>query len=182
MEFKPTSIPDVVLIRPQVHGDARGFFLEAWHEAKFAEGGIDARFVQDNHSRSMRHTLRGLHYQIQRPQGKLVRVVSGEVFDVAVDLRRSSATYGRWVGVVLNATTHEMLWVPPGFAHGFLVLSDTADFVYKCTELYVPEWDRSLRWNDPRLKIEWPLPKGAAPILSRKDAEAPALPDAESYP
>ncbi len=182
MDFEPTSIQEVVRIRPKVYGDARGFFLESWNEAKFAAGGIAARFVQDNHSRSVRHTLRGLHYQVERPQGKLVRVVSGEVFDVAVDLRRSSATFGRWVGATLNATTHEMLWIPPGFAHGFLVLSDSADFVYKCTELYVPEWDRSLRWNDPGSKIEWPLPQGAVPILSAKDANAPELSSAECYP
>jgi dTDP-4-dehydrorhamnose 3,5-epimerase len=182
MDFEPTRIPEVLLIRPEVFGDSRGFFLESWHEAKFSAGGIEARFVQDNHSRSMRHTLRGLHYQVERPQGKLVRVVTGEVYDVAVDLRRTSATFGRWVGVILNATTHEMLWVPPGFAHGFLVLSETADFVYKCTEFYVPEWGRALRWNDPRLSIDWPLPQSVAPILSRKDAEAPGFLDAECFP
>lgn len=181
MDFVPTSISEVVLIRPKVYGDARGFFTEWWHEAKFAAGGIEGRFVQDNHSRSIKHTLRGLHYQLHRPQGKLIRVVTGEIYDVAVDLRRSSPSFGRWVGTMLNAATHEMLWVPPGFAHGFLVLSDSADFLYKCTEFYAPEWDRTVRWNDPRLNIEWPLPPGVRPMLSAKDANAPELAIAECY-
>jgi dTDP-4-dehydrorhamnose 3,5-epimerase len=182
MEFEPTAIPDVVLIRPKVFGDARGFFLETWEERKFETGGIDARFVQDNHSRSARHTLRGLHYQIQRPQGKLVRVVTGAVFDVAVDIRRSSPTFGRWVGVTLSAENHHMLWVPPGFAHGFVVLSESADFIYRCTDFYAPQFERAIQWNDPDLKVEWPLPEGTTPVLSAKDAIAPRFRDAEYYP
>ena len=182
MEFEPTEIPDVVLIRPKVFGDARGFFLESWEERKFETGGIDARFVQDNHSRSARHTLRGLHYQIQRPQGKLVRVVTGTVFDVAVDIRRSSPTFGRWVGVTLSAENHHMLWVPPGFAHGFVVLSESADFLYRCTDFYAPQFERAIQWNDPDLQIKWPLPEGTRPVLSPKDAAAPRFRDAEYYP
>jgi len=182
MEFEPTAIPDVVLIRPKVFGDARGFFLESWEESKFESGGIDARFVQDNHSRSTRHTLRGLHYQIQRPQGKLVRVVTGSVFDVAVDIRRSSPTFGRWVGATLSAENHHMLWVPAGFAHGFVVLSDSADFLYRCTDFYAPQFERAIQWNDPDLRVDWPLPEGAVPVLSAKDAVAPRFRDAEYFP
>lgn len=182
MEFEPTAIPDVVLIRPKVFGDARGFFLESWEERKFAAGGIKAKFVQDNHSRSARNTLRGLHYQIQQPQGKLVRVVTGAVFDVAVDIRRSSPTFGRWVGVTLSAENHHMLWVPVGFAHGFIVLSESADFVYRCTDFYAPGAERAIQWNDPDLKVEWPLPGGAVPVLSAKDAVAPRFRDAEYFP
>ncbi|HKT73134.1 MAG TPA: dTDP-4-dehydrorhamnose 3,5-epimerase [Steroidobacteraceae bacterium] len=182
MQFEPTAIPDVVLIRPKVFGDARGFFLESWEERKFAAAGIDAKFVQDNHSRSARHTLRGLHYQIQQTQGKLVRVVSGTVFDVAVDIRRSSPTFGRWVGVTLSAENHEMLWVPPGLAHGFLVLSDSADFLYRCTDFYAPPHERAIRWDDPDLGVKWPLPTGAQPLLSPKDAVARGFRDAECFP
>jgi dTDP-4-dehydrorhamnose 3,5-epimerase len=182
MEFEPTSIPEVVLIRPQVHGDARGFFLESWHQEKFAAGGIAARFVQDNHSRSVRHTLRGLHYQIVRPQGKLVMAINGSVFDVAIDLRRGSPTFGKWVAAQLDDVNHHCLWIPPGFAHGFLVLSESADVVYKCTEYYSPGHDRSIKWNDRELDIAWPLPHGAQPILSRKDAEAARFRDAELFP
>jgi dTDP-4-dehydrorhamnose 3,5-epimerase len=182
MEFEPTAIPDVVLIRPKVFGDARGFFLESWEERKFAAAGIDAHFVQDNHSRSGRHILRGLHYQIQHPQGKLVRVVSGAVFDVAVDIRRSSPTFGRWVGVTLSAENHHMLWVPPGFAHGFVVLSDSADFLYRCTDFYAPQHERAVLWNDPDLGVKWPLPPGAEPVLSTKDAAAKHLREAEVFP
>lgn len=182
MQFEPTEIPDVVLIRPQVFGDSRGFFLETWHERKFAAAGIDAHFVQDNHSRSGQHILRGLHYQIQQTQGKLVRVVTGSVFDVAVDIRRSSPTFGRWVGAVLSQENHHMLWVPPGFAHGFVVLSASADFLYRCTDFYAPAHERAILWNDPDLDIRWPLPPGAEPVLSPKDAAAPRFRDAEVFP
>ncbi len=182
MEFEPTAIPDVVLIRPKVFGDARGFFLESWEERKFAAAGLEAKFVQDNHSRSTRNTLRGLHYQIQQPQGKLVRVITGSVFDVAVDIRRSSPTFGRWVGVTLSAENHHMLWVPPGFAHGFLVLSDAADFIYRCTEFWAPPYERAIQWNDPDLGIAWPLPAGVEPIISAKDAKATRFKDAEYFP
>ncbi len=182
MQFEPTVIPDVVLIRPHVFGDARGFFLESWEERKFARAGIDARFVQDNHSRSTRHTLRGLHYQKPQSQGKLVRVASGTVFDVAVDIRRSSPTFRMSVGLVLSSENMEMLWVPPGFAHGFLVLSEQADFLYRCTDFYAPAHEKAIRWDDPELGIEWPLPSGARPILSPKDEAAAAFRDAELFP
>lgn len=182
MEFEPTALPEVVLIRPKVFGDARGFFMESWERRKFAAAGLDREFVQDNHSRSGRHILRGLHYQILKPQGKLVRVTSGTVFDVAVDIRRASPTFGRWVGVTLSAENHHMLWVPPGFAHGYLVLSDSADFLYKVTDFWAPEHERAIRWDDPTVGVRWPLPAGAQPVLSGKDAAAPLLGDAEVYP
>jgi len=177
----PTAMADVLVIEPTVHRDVRGFFLESWHEERWTALGLPARFVQDNHSHSMRNTLRGLHYQVEKPQGKLVRVVSGVVFDVAVDLRRSSPTFGRWVGETLAATEQRQLWVPPGFAHGFYVLSDFADLLYKCTEYYLPAGDRALRWDDPDLAIPWPLLNGCPPILSAKDAAAPRLHDAPTY-
>lgn len=182
MDFVPTEIPDVVLIRPKVFGDPRGFFLESWEERKFAAAGLDVKFVQDNHSRSARNILRGLHYQIQQTQGKLVRVVTGAVYDVAVDIRRSSPTFGRWVGATLSDENHHMLWVPPGFAHGFLVLSESADFLYRCTDFYAPPYERAIQWNDPDLKVAWPLPAGVAPLLSAKDAVAPRFKDAEYFP
>jgi dTDP-4-dehydrorhamnose 3,5-epimerase len=182
MEFEPTTIPEVVLIRPKVFGDSRGFFLETWEERKFAASGLDVRFVQDNHSRSARNTLRGLHYQIQQPQGKLVRVVTGTVFDVAVDIRRSSPTFGRWVGVTLSAENHHMLWIPPGFAHGFLVLSESADFIYRCTDFWAPAHERAIQWNDPALNIAWPLPGGVEPLVSPKDAAAKRFGDADHFP
>jgi dTDP-4-dehydrorhamnose 3,5-epimerase len=182
MDFERTRIPDVVLVRPEVFRDGRGFFLESWQERVYASAGLDARFVQDNHSRSVRYTLRGLHYQIARPQGKLVRVATGKVFDVAVDLRRSSPTFGHWVGVVLDGVDHHALWVPPGFAHGFLVLSESADFLYKCTDFYVPSDERSIRWDDPQLAIDWPLPPGERPHLSSRDASAVRFSDAEYFP
>jgi dTDP-4-dehydrorhamnose 3,5-epimerase len=182
MEFAPTEIPDVVLIRPKVFGDARGFFFESWEEKKFAAAGLDMKFVQDNHSRSTRNILRGLHYQVQQPQGKLVRVVTGTVFDVAVDIRRSSPTFGRWVGVTLSEENHHMLWVPAGFAHGFVVLSESADFLYRCTDFWAPAHERAIQWNDPDLNIAWPLPKGVEPVLSGKDAQAKRFRDAEYYP
>ncbi len=181
MRFMPTAIPDVVVVEPDVFGDARGFFLETWHEAKFREGGIDAEFVQDNHSRSRQGILRGLHYQIERPQGKLVRVVTGRVFDVAVDLRRSSPSFGRWFGEELSEDNHRMLWVPPGFAHGFYVLSESADFVYKCTEFYAPEHERCIRWDDPEVGVDWPIPTHAAPLVSAKDADGVAFSEAECF-
>ena len=181
MKATPTAIPEVVLIEPQVFGDARGFFLESWNRRAFeAIVGAGVDFVQDNHSRSARNVLRGLHYQVRQPQGKLVRVTSGEVFDVAVDLRRSSPTFGRWVGERLSASNHRMLWVPPGFAHGFLVLSDWADFLYKTTDYWAPEHERTLLWNDPALGIEWPLE--GEPVLKPKDAAGLTLAEAESYP
>lgn len=182
MEFVRTSIPEVVLVKPRVYGDHRGFFLESWNEAKFAAGGIEARFVQDNHSRSTRNTLRGLHYQIRQPQGKLVRVTRGAVFDVAVDIRRSSPTFGKWVGVELSAANREMLWVPPGFAHGFLALEDDTEFQYKCSGYYAPEHERVISWNDPDLAIHWPLAAGESPTLSPRDAAAAAFQAAEYFP
>ena len=182
MEFVPTRLPEVILIKPRVFGDARGFFFETWHQQKFAAAGIDLRFVQDNHSHSTRHTLRGLHFQIQQPQGKLVRVSRGEVFDVAVDMRRSSPRFGHWVGVTLSDSNHHMLWVPPGFAHGYMALSEEIDFLYKCTDFYAPQFERAIRWNDPQLGVQWPLPAGVAPILSGKDAIAPVFKEAESFP
>lgn len=153
MNIEALAIPEVLLITPRVFGDARGFFLESWNRRSFAAAGLDLDFVQDNHSRSQRGVLRGLHYQIRQPQGKLVRVVAGEVFDVAVDLRRSSPHFGRWVGARLSADNAQMLWVPPGFAHGFLVLSEQADFLYKTTDYYLPEAERCLRWDDPSVEI-----------------------------
>ncbi len=161
MRFTPTEIPAVILVEPVVHGDHRGFFMETWHAAKFREAGLDLAFVQDNHSHSVRNTIRGLHYQIERPQGKLIRVVAGEIFDVAVDLRRSSPTFGRWVGNILSSANRRQLWVPEGFAHGFYVTGDVAEVVYKCTDLYFAEHERTLRWDDPAIGISWPLGVGA---------------------
>ena len=181
MKFTPLAIPAVVLIEPQVFGDVRGFFMETWHAARFAEAGIGAAFVQDNHSRSGRGTLRGLHYQLVHTQGKLVRVVAGEIFDVAVDLRRSSPTFGRWVGSTLSAENKRLLWIPPGFAHGFYVTSDYADFVYKCTDYYHPQSERSLLWNDPQIGVDWPIPPGSEPLLSPKDRAGLPLASAESF-
>lgn len=181
MEFLPLAIPEVVLIRPRVFGDSRGFFMETWERRKFAAGGIDVDFVQDNHSRSSKWTLRGLHYQVKQPQGKLVRVVDGEIFDVAVDMRRHSATFGEWVGARLSSENREQLWVPPGFAHGFLVLSETADVLYKCTDYYAPEHERAVAWNDATLNIEWPFAGDASPNLSDKDRRAPQFAEAECF-
>ncbi|MBU0674698.1 MAG: dTDP-4-dehydrorhamnose 3,5-epimerase [Proteobacteria bacterium] len=180
MIFKPLAIPDVVLITPRVFGDDRGFFMETWQARTFAEAGLDVNFVQDNHSRSRQGILRGLHYQFNHPQGKLIRVVSGEVFDVAVDLRRGSPSFGGWVGEILSAENKRMLWVPPGFAHGFYVVSDTADFVYKCTDYYAPQDERAIRWDDPDLAIAWPLVNNQPPLLSEKDQAASWLRDVES--
>ena len=181
MNFFPTAIPEVVRIEPHVFDDSRGFFLETYRADRMAAAGITAYFVQDNHSGSSKDILRGLHYQIRQAQGKLVRAVSGEIFDVAVDLRRSSPTYGRWVGEVLSADNKRMLWVPPGFAHGFYVLSEWAEVLYKATEYYSPEWERTLIWNDPTVGICWPIPPGVAPILSSKDASGARLENADVY-
>jgi dTDP-4-dehydrorhamnose 3,5-epimerase len=181
MEFIPQAIPDVVLIVPKVFGDARGFFMETWRADVFARAGIDVPFVQDNHSASSRGVLRGLHYQVEQVQGKLVRVLTGEIFDVAVDIRRGSPTFGRWVGAHLSGENKHLLWVPPGFAHGFLVLSERAEVVYKCTDYYAPQHERSILWNDPGLGIEWPLDAGQQPTLSAKDAAAARLEQAETY-
>ena len=170
MEFQPTKIPGVLLVKPDVHGDERGFFLETYHLEKYRAGGIAARFVQDNHSKSRYATLRGLHAQLQSPQGKLVRAVEGEIFDVAVDARRGSPTHGQWVGEVLNATNHHQLYVPPGLLHGFCVLSETAQVEYKCTALYAPSDEISVLWNDPGLGIDWPLDD--EPLLSPRDRDA----------
>ena len=169
MIITPTNLPEVLVVEPKVWGDARGFFFESHHERKYLEAGIDARFVQDNHSRSRRGTLRGLHFQITRPQGKLCRVVSGEVFDVAVDIRVGSPTFGAWTGVTLSAENKRQFWVPPDFAHGFVVTGETALFSYKCTDYYAPEYDGSVLWNDPEIGIEWPVER---PTLSDKDRAA----------
>jgi dTDP-4-dehydrorhamnose 3,5-epimerase len=175
MKISPTTIPDVVVLEPKVFGDARGFFLESYNEEVFRRAtGSELAFKQDNHSRSSKGVLRGLHYQVQQPQGKLVRVVRGAVFDVVVDIRQTSATFGKWAGVELSEDNHRQLWVPPGLAHGFLVLSEIADFLYKTTDYYAPAHERSIAWNDPAIGIEWPL-DGTAPVLSPKDAAAPSL-------
>lgn len=180
MNATPLAIPDVVLIEPKVFGDDRGFFYESFNQAQFeAAVGRPVAFVQDNHSRSARNVLRGLHYQIQQAQGKLVRVVVGEVFDVAVDLRRSSPTFGKWVGAVLSAENKRQLWVPEGFAHGFMVLSDVAEFLYKTTGYYAPQHERCIVWNDPTLAIDWPT--DSEPILSGKDAQGTAFLKAEVF-
>ena len=181
MRFERLEINDIVMVEPRVHGDARGFFLESWQERNFAKAGIDAKFVQDNYSHSVRNTLRGLHYQLLRPQGKLVRVVHGEVFDVAVDVRRQSLTFGKWIGTALSAENHRALWIPPGFAHGFLVLSESADLLYKVTDYYNPGDEVCLRWNDPQIGIDWPLPAGDEPLLSQKDAEGGLLAEVEVF-
>ena len=179
MKVEPLAIPEVRLLTPRAFGDDRGFFLESFNAAVFAEAGLPVEWLQDNHSRSARGVLRGLHYQLNNPQGKLVRVTRGSVFDVAVDVRRSSPSFGKWVGAELSDTNFRMLYVPPGFAHGFLVLSDVADFCYKCTSLWDQPSDRSLRWNDPAIGIEWPLE--GEPQLAGKDAAAPLLADAELF-
>lgn len=181
MNVVETSLPGVLIIEPRVFGDDRGFFIETYNEARYREAGIDAHFVQDNHSRSRQGVLRGLHYQLNQPQGKLVWVKRGRVFDVAVDVREGSATFGQWAGTILDEENHRQLWVPPGFAHGFCVLSDEADFVYKCTELYDPASERGIAWNDPAVGIAWPAL--AVPFaLSDKDAHLPLLKDQPDLP
>lgn len=182
MRFTPTRLPEVVLVEPKVFGDPRGFFMETWHAKKFADGGIDAPFVQDNHSSSSQWVLRGLHYQLRHTQGKLVRVTHGEVFDVAVDVRKSSPTFGQWAGEYLSAANRRMLWVPPGFAHGFLVVSERVEFLYKCTDFYDPSSEQTLLWNDPEIGIEWPLPSGVTPIVSDKDRVGAPLAQVEYLP
>lgn len=181
MKFVPTRIPDVLLIEPDVISDERGFFMETWQRRKFTEAGIDVNFVQDNHSLSIKGTLRGLHYQIKQPQGKLVRVTRGETFDVAVDIRRSSPTFGFWVGVYLSAENKRMLWIPPGFAHGFYVTTEIAEFQYKCTDYYATEYEYCICWDDPEIGVEWPLSANGAPLLSKKDRSGVALNDAALF-
>jgi dTDP-4-dehydrorhamnose 3,5-epimerase len=181
MEFLPTNIPEVVIIQPRIFGDERGFFLETYQSERFAAAGISAQFVQDNHSGSRQGILRGLHYQIHQPQGKLVRVIAGEIFDVAVDLRRSSPTFGKWVCAQLSAQNKQQIWVPAGFAHGFYVVSEWAEVVYKATDYYAPQWERTLMWNDPELAIQWPLCDEQLPFLSAKDTRGASLQEAELY-
>jgi dTDP-4-dehydrorhamnose 3,5-epimerase len=180
VKFQDTPITGVRVIEPRLFGDARGFFMETWRAEAFAEAGIDANFVQDNHSRSARGVLRGLHYQLPNPQGKLIRVAAGVVFDVVVDMRASSPSFGRWFGIELSEANRLMLWAPAGVAHGFLTLTDTADFLYKCDALYSPADERAVRWDDPQLAIAWPLE--GAPVLSAKDAAAPAFAEAVKFP
>ena len=180
MKITPTALPEILLIEPRVFGDARGFFFESYNQRTLAEAGLESDFVQDNHSLSARGVLRGLHYQIEHAQGKLVRVIAGEVFDVAVDVRRGSVNFGRWVGVTLSSANKRMLWIPPGFAHGFLVLSESAEFVYKTTDYWYPEFERCLLWNDPALGISWPLV--GTPTLAAKDAAGRPLAQADVYP
>lgn len=182
MKFTPAPLAGVVLIEPAVFTDTRGYFLETWREREFAANGIDAHFVQDNHSRSMQWTLRGLHFQIGHAQGKLVRVAQGSVYDVVVDLRRTSATLGRWWGTELSEDNHHMLWVPPGFAHGILVTSASADLLYKCTDVYSRAHERTLAWNDPQVAVRWPLPRGVQPLLSAKDASGTAFSAVDTFP
>lgn len=172
MRFLPTELPEVIAVEPDVHRDSRGFFLETYHARKYAEGGISVRFVQDNHSRSIGGTVRGLHAQRLRPQGKLVRVIAGEIFDVAVDVRRSSSTFGRWVGIRLSAENFRQIYVPPGFAHGFCVISDTAEVEYKCTDFYDSEDELTVLWSDPQIAIPWPI---RSPLVSEKDRSGKRL-------
>jgi dTDP-4-dehydrorhamnose 3,5-epimerase len=181
MKVIETAIEGVRLIEPLVYDDERGFFFESWRQDAFAEAGIEGPFVQDNHSRSVRNVLRGIHYQIVQPQGKLVRVTRGAVFDVAVDLRRSSPSFGKWVGYELNEENKKIFWVPPGCGHAFLTLSDEADFQYKCTDYYAPEQERTIIWNDADIGIDWPLEKGNKPVLSAKDARGVSFAEAELY-
>jgi dTDP-4-dehydrorhamnose 3,5-epimerase len=181
MKFIAQKIPDVVLIEPKIFEDSRGFFLETYREELFAEAGITAKFIQDNHSRSQQGVLRGLHYQIRHPQGKLMRVIFGEIFDVAVDIRKSSPSFGQWVGVHLSAQNKNQLWIPPGFAHGFYVISESAEVTYKVNDHYAPEWERSILWNDPEIGIEWPILDGTTPSMSQKDVEALPLKNADVF-
>lgn len=181
MQYQPLAIPDVVLITPKIFGDERGFFMETFRDDEFRLHCGNYGFVQDNHSASHQGILRGMHYQVQQPQGKLLRVIRGTVYDVAVDMRRGSKTFGQWVGVYLSAESKQMLWVPPGFAHGFYVESETAEFVYKCTDYYAPEFEEHLRWDDPTVAIKWPLINGEAPQLSPKDAQGVTFTEAAAY-
>jgi dTDP-4-dehydrorhamnose 3,5-epimerase len=181
MKITAAAIPDVCILEPQVFTDARGFIMETYQAGVLESAGIPASFVQENHCESIRGVLRGLHYQIQQPQGKLIRVLAGEIYDVAVDLRKNSPTFGHWLGINLSAAEHRLLWVPPGFAHGFYVQSERATVLYKLTDFYAPKWERTLIWNDPDLKIAWPLPPGQLPILSPKDAAGKRWQEAEHY-
>jgi dTDP-4-dehydrorhamnose 3,5-epimerase len=181
MKFVNTSIPDILLIEPHVFKDERGFFMETFRADEFRSAGIRVDFVQDNHSRSKFHSLRGLHYQIKNSQAKLVRVIAGEIFDVAVDLRRDSETFGKWVGTVLSAQNKIQMWIPEGFAHGFYVLSDYAEVLYKASDYYAPQWERTLLWNDPQVSIDWPLQRGTDPIVSDKDALGSSLNKADLF-
>lgn len=181
MKIIETAIPDVKIIQPTVFGDKRGYFMETWSEQHFVEAGLEINFIQDNHSHSSQGILRGLHYQIKHSQGKLVRVVTGKVFDVAVDIRQDSSTFGQWVGVVLSDENHQMLWVPPGFAHGFYVMSEQADFLYKCTDIYAPKYERCIKWDDDEIGIEWPLVENQQPLLSEKDQEGLRLSVADVF-
>jgi len=181
MEFIPTGLPEVILIKPNMFKDDRGFFFEVFRKDKFGASGIEFDFVQDNHSGSKKGVLRGLHYQIQRAQGKLVRVVSGKIFDVAVDIRRSSTNFGKWVGEILSNDNGHQLWVPPGFAHGFYVLTDWAEVAYKTTDYYAPQWDRTILWNDPEIGIAWPIKSGEVPSISPKDAVGKYLRKADLF-
>jgi dTDP-4-dehydrorhamnose 3,5-epimerase len=179
---EPSDLPEVLVIRSAVHGDGRGFFTEVFHEDRFRELGLPTAFAQDNHSRSARHVLRGLHFQLENPQGKLVRPATGTIFDVAVDLRRSSPRFGRWTGVTLTAGDGRQLWIPPGFGHGFLVLSESADVTYKCTTVYHAASNSVVRWDDPQIAVDWPLERGVSPILSSGDAAAPSLAAGSCFP
>jgi len=181
MIFLSTRHPEVIRIQPEVFTDQRGFFMEAYQYEKFSEAGIDSSFVQDNHSSSKKLTLRGLHYQISHTQGKLIRVVIGEIYDVAIDLRKSSPYFGKWIGAALSAENKEQLWIPPGFAHGFLTMTERADVVYKTTDFFDPAGEHCIRWDDPDLAIEWPIPKDASPLLSAKDAAGSSFKDAEVF-
>jgi dTDP-4-dehydrorhamnose 3,5-epimerase len=181
MEIKPTAIPDILLLTPQVFEDERGFFMETYQAQKFSAFGISSLFVQDNHSRSRQGSLRGLHYQLQQAQGKLVRVILGEIYDVAVDIRRASSTFGKWIGVNLSAENKQQLWIPPGFAHGFYVLSDWAEITYKATDYYAPQWERTILWNDPAISIDWPLISELPPVLSPKDIQGKMLSQADLF-
>ena len=182
MEFERSALPDVLLMRPRVLTDARGYFLESWNERVFAEAGLGVRFVQDNHSHSARHVLRGLHYQCEQAQGKLVRVVSGTIRDVVVDLRRSSQSFGRWLAFELSAENFLELWVPPGFAHGILALSESVDVLYRCTDFYAPQFERTIRWDDADLAIDWGLPPNVVPLVSPKDLQGVGFRDADTFP
>ncbi len=181
MLFEPTSIPDIILITPQIFGDERGFFMETYQAQRFGAAGLPFIYVQDNHSGSQHGSLRGLHYQIRQPQGKVIRVLAGEIYDVAVDLRRWSPTFSQWVGIQLSAKNRHQIWVPPGFAHGFYVISDWAEVAYKATDYYAPDWERTILWNDPTLNITWPISADEVPILSPKDKEGKLISQAEVY-